>query len=54
MMTLAALGPIHLVNAFTTENGVSLEQHKVYEKSNEVTAIPKLLELLNIRLLSHG
>ncbi|MGR5222733.1 ISAs1 family transposase [Vibrio parahaemolyticus] len=42
------LGAIHMVNAFATQNGVSLGQHKVYEKSNEITAIPKLLELLDI------
>ncbi|MCG6222954.1 ISAs1 family transposase, partial [Vibrio diabolicus] len=35
-------------NAFATENGVSLGQQKVYQKSNEITAIPKLLELLDI------
>ncbi len=37
-----------MVNAFATENGVSLGQHKVYRKSNEITAIPGLLELLDI------
>ncbi len=42
------LGAIHMVNAFATENGVSLGQHKVYERSNEITAIPALLELLDI------
>lgn len=42
------LGAIHMVNAFATENGVSLGQQKVYQKSNEITAIPKLLELLDI------
>lgn len=34
---------IHMVNAFATENGVSLGQHKVYEKSNAITAIPALI-----------
>ena len=43
------LGVIHMVNAFATENGVSLgQQQKVYQKSNEITAIPKSLELLDI------
>lgn len=42
------LGAIHMVNAFATENGVSLGQQKVSQKSNEITAIPKLLELLDI------
>ncbi|EKG65523.1 transposase domain protein, partial [Vibrio cholerae HC-56A1] len=37
-----------MVNAFATENGVCLGQHKVYEKSNEITAILELLELLDI------
>lgn len=37
-----------MVNAFATENGVSLGQHKVYEKFNENTAILALLELLDI------
>ncbi|EKO3774636.1 ISAs1 family transposase, partial [Vibrio metschnikovii] len=42
------LGAIHMVNAFATENGVCLGQYKVYEKSNEITAIPELLQLLDI------
>ena len=42
------LGTIHMVNAFATENGVSIGQHKVYEKSNEITAIPELLKLHDI------
>lgn len=42
------LGAIHMVNAFATENGVSFGQHKAYEKSNEITAITELLELLDI------
>ena len=42
------LDAIHMVNAFATENGVSFGQHKVYEKANEITAIPELLELLDI------
>ena len=35
------LGAIHMVNAFATENGVNLGQQKVYQKSNEITAIPE-------------
>lgn len=42
------LGAIHMVNTFATENGVCIGQHKVYEKSNEITAILELLELLDI------
>jgi predicted transposase YbfD/YdcC len=37
---------IHLVSAVASELGVSLGQWKVNEKSNEITAIPALLELL--------
>lgn len=46
----ASLGcePIHLVNAFAAANGVSLGQYKVKDKSNEITAIPELLNLLNL------
>ena len=40
---------IHMVNAFATANGVSLGQQTVNMKSNEITAIPKLLELLEIK-----
>ncbi|MPX95157.1 ISAs1 family transposase [Salinivibrio sp. VYel8] len=39
---------IHMVNAFATANGVCLGQSKVNSKTNEITAIPKLLELLDI------
>ena len=39
---------IHMVSAWATVNGVVLGQAKVDDKSNEITAIPKLLELLNI------
>ena len=37
---------LHLVSAWATANGVSLGQLKVSNKSNEITAIPPLLELL--------
>lgn len=40
---------IHMVNAYATVNGVCLGQHKVDSKSNEITAIPKLLDLLEIK-----
>jgi len=36
----------HIVSAFAAKNGITLGQTKVDEKSNEITAIPKLLELL--------
>jgi predicted transposase YbfD/YdcC len=39
---------IHMVSAWTSKNSMVLGQVKVDEKSNEITAIPKLLELLDI------
>lgn len=39
---------IHMVSAWATANHISLGQVIVDEKSNEITAIPKLLELLEI------
>jgi len=39
---------IHMVSAWATTNHVSLGQVVVDEKSNEITAIPKLLEMLEI------
>lgn len=40
---------IHMVSAYVAENGVVLGQIKTDEKSNEITAIPALLELLDIK-----
>ena len=40
---------IHMVSAFATELGVVLGQEKVAEKSNEISAIPALLEALYIK-----
>jgi predicted transposase YbfD/YdcC len=40
---------IHMVSAWSTKNQVVLGQVKTTEKSNEITAIPKLLELLSIK-----
>ncbi len=37
-----------MVNAFATAQGLCLGQSKVDDKTNEITEIPKLLELLNI------
>jgi predicted transposase YbfD/YdcC len=39
---------IHMVSAWATANHISLGQVVVHEKSNEITAIPKLLEMLEI------
>jgi predicted transposase YbfD/YdcC len=40
---------IHMVSAWASENGVVLGQRKVDTKSNEITAIPKLLDLLALK-----
>ncbi len=39
---------IHMVNVWASSNGLSLGQTKVDRKSNEITAIPKLLQLLEL------
>jgi DDE_Tnp_1-associated/Transposase DDE domain len=39
---------IHMVSAWATENRLVLGQQKVDSKSNEITAIPQLLKLLEI------
>jgi len=41
--------PIHIVSAWATEQRLVLGQVKTEEKSNEITAIPELLELLSIK-----
>ncbi len=41
--------PIHMVSAFAARQRLVLGQVKVAEKSNEIVAIPKLLEMLEIR-----
>lgn len=40
---------IHMVSAFATLNGVVMGQIKTEEKSSEITAIPALLRLLDIK-----
>jgi predicted transposase YbfD/YdcC len=40
--------PIHMVSAFAARQRLVLGQIKVAEKSNEIVAIPKLLEMLTI------
>jgi predicted transposase YbfD/YdcC len=39
---------LHLVSAFATNSQLVLGQEAVYEKSNEITAIPALVERLNL------
>ena len=41
-------GAIHMVSAWATQNTLSLGQVKTEEKSNEITAIPQLLEMLDL------
>jgi len=40
--------PIHMVSAWACENNLVLGQVKTDEKSNEITAIPNLLDILDI------
>jgi predicted transposase YbfD/YdcC len=42
-------GAIHMVSAWATANRVVLGQRKTEEKSNEITAIPELLKLLELK-----
>ena len=44
----AKLGPLHVVSAWATAAHLSLGQVAVDAKSNEITAIPQLLELLDL------
>jgi len=46
--TASGKGAIHMVSAWAAEARLVLGQVKTDEKSNEITAIPKLLELLHI------
>lgn len=41
--------PIHMVSAWSTRNKVVLSQTKVSEKSNEIKAVPKLLQILDLK-----
>lgn len=40
--------PLHVVSAWATKQGLTLGQVAVDSKSNEITAIPKLLEMLEL------
>jgi predicted transposase YbfD/YdcC len=42
-------GALHLVSAYATEAGLVLAQRAVDGKSNEITAIPELLGMLNLK-----
>jgi predicted transposase YbfD/YdcC len=43
------LGPLHLVSAWATQQGLSLGQVATEEKSNEITAIPELLDQIDVQ-----
>src|SRR5436309_855461 len=43
------LGPLHSVSVWASEYGLSLGQVACAEKSNEITAIPELLRLVDIQ-----
>ena len=42
------LGPLHIVGAWASDCGITLGQVATEEKSNEITAIPQLLERIDI------
>jgi predicted transposase YbfD/YdcC len=46
--TAGGKGPLHLVSAWATANRLSLGQQAVDGKSNEITAIPELLKILDL------
>ena len=43
------LGPLHMVSAWVSECGISLGQIATEEKSNEITAIPELLDRIDVQ-----
>lgn len=46
--TNCKINPLHMVTAFASNVGLVLAQEKVKDKSNEIKAIPKLLELIDL------
>jgi predicted transposase YbfD/YdcC len=42
------LGPMHIVSAWASDRGITLGQVATDEKSNEITAIPQLLEIIDV------
>jgi predicted transposase YbfD/YdcC len=43
------LGPLHSVSVWASEYGITLAQVATEEKSNEITAIPQVLQLVDIK-----
>ena len=41
--------PLHIVSAWSVANGLCLGQYRTDDKSNEITAIPQLIEMLDIK-----
>jgi len=41
-------GPLHTLSAWAKRRGLMLEQEAVAEKSNEITAIPRLIQRLEL------
>ena len=46
--TNKGIGPLHLVSAWASEKGLTLAQVPTDQKSNETTAIPELLKLIDL------
>jgi hypothetical protein len=44
-----APGPLHLVSVWMSAKGITLAQVPTDAKSNEITAIPQVLELIDVR-----
>lgn len=42
------LGPLHIVSAWASEQGIALGQVATEEKSNEITAIPQVLDQIDL------
>ena len=42
-------GPLHIVSAWASERGLVLGQRQVGDKSNEITAVPELLDTLDLK-----
>ena len=43
------LAAIHILNAWSKENGICIAHMKVDDKSNEITAMPELIDLLDLK-----
>lgn len=46
--TRNGLGAMHIVSAWASEHGITLGQVTTEEKSNEITAIPELLKIIDV------